>query len=133
MENKDVNIILKLNTNIIIITVAICLLLSVLIFCSCYNLPISKKIRVILKKELMYSDVEPFSMPSMKEIKNAPKDFIKDLNSIIHKKNDKDHNKDHDDDDVKKKKEIKEAFFSRKRGRTRKPVVEGFFTNYGPN
>ena len=117
MENKDVNITLKLNTNLILVTVGLSLLLGILIFCSCYNLPIFKRLRNIIKNELIDSKVEPFTMPSIKDIADAPKELVKDLNDLICKKG-------HDEE----KKEPKKVTPILK-----KPVVEGFFTNVKPN
>jgi hypothetical protein len=117
MENKDVNITFKLNTNLILVTVGLSLLLGILIFCACYNLPIFKRLRNIIKNELIDSKVEPFSMPSIKDITNAPKELVKDLNDLICKKGDE-----------KEKKESKKVTPILK-----KPVVEGFFTNVNPN
>jgi hypothetical protein len=117
METKDVNITFKLNTNVIIIAIGLSFLLAILIFCACYNLPIFKKIRNILKNELVDSNVEPFSMPSMKDIMTAPKELVKDINDVICNKGSK-----------KDKKEEKVSPPTLK-----KPVVEGFFTNVNPN
>ena len=113
MENKDVNITFKLNTNILIATLILCIVLGMIIFCACYNLPIFKRVREILKSELTKSDVESFSMPSMKNILDTPNQMVHDLNDIFKKK-------EHKDD--------KEEEFKLK-----KPVVEGFFTNIRPN
>ena len=126
MENKDVNIVLKLNTNLIIITVVVVFLLSIFVFCTCYNLPIFKKMRMLLKRELMKSDVEPFSL---KQITKAPKDALNDLHSFILTHGSKSKNvKEHDDDE-----ETKTTNKPAPTRSLRKPVVEGFFTNVGPN
>ena len=113
MENKDVNITFKLNTNLIIATIGLTILLGSILFCLFYNLPIFKKMRKILKKELVDTKVEPFSMG---DIVKVPSEFIKDINDVLCNKN--------SDDD---KKEIKQT------KSMKKPVVEGFFTNVGPN
>ena len=115
MDNKDVNITFKLNTNIIIMAVMLTVLLGSILFCVCYNLPIFKKMRKVLKKELIDTSVEPFSMS---DIVNAPGEFIKDINDVIsNKKNEKKTNK--EEGEVSKPQ--------------KKPVVEGFFTNIRPN
>lgn len=113
MENKDVNITFKLNLNLIIVAVLITVLLGSILFCVCYNLPIFKKIRKVLKRELVDTNVEPFSM---EQIANAPKEFIKDINDILKCSSDI-------DDEQKGQSEKKQV----------KPVVEGFFTNVRPN
>ena len=118
MENKDVNITFKLNMNVIIGTIVIFILLSMILFCACYNLPIFKRVREILKNELRRSNVEPFiSAPSLSEMKNVPSQVLNDLNDILQKGGDKKKEK----DETKKPIELK------------KPVVEGFFTNIRPN
>jgi len=117
MENKDVNITFKLNMNILIATVMLFIVLGMIIFCACYNLPIFKRVREILKSELTKSDVEAFSMPSMKNILDTPTQMVNDLNDILKKK------------EVKGDKEKKE----KKEPKLKKPVVEGFFTNIRPN
>lgn len=114
MDNKDVNITFKLNTNLIIIAVLLTILLCSILFCVCYNLPIFKKLRKLLKKELIHTSVEPFSMS---DIAKAPSEFIKDINDVISNKNNK--TKTNKEDKVSKPQE--------------KPVVEGFFTNIRPN
>ena len=116
MENKDVNITFKLNTNLIIVAVGLAVLLGSILFCVCYNLPIFKKIRKILKKELVDTSVEPFSMG---DIVKAPKEFIKDVNDVLCNKN---------SDDTEKK-EVTPIL----KKQVKKPVVEGFFTNVRPN
>lgn len=128
MENKDVNIVLNLNTNLILITVVVVSLLSLFVFCTCYNLPIFKKMRMLLKQELMKSDVEPFSL---KDITKAPKDALNDIHNLILKhgsksKNLKGRNEDEDKETEKTNKSVPTRSI-------RKPVVEGFFTNVGPN
>ena len=118
MENKDVNITFQLNTNIIIISLVVCFLLSVLIFCACYNLPIIKKIRGIMKRELISTHVdEAFTMPTLKDFKSAPNAFIEDVKDVLCNK------------DEKKKEEEEKP----KHTYSKKPVVEGFFTNMKPN
>ena len=90
MENKDVNITFQLNTNIIIISLVVCFLLSVLIFCACYNLPIIKKIRGIMKRELISTHVdEAFTMPTLKDFKSAPNAFIEDVKDVLCNKDEK--------------------------------------------
>tara|TARA_Y100001980_G_C14539958_1_gene317547 strand:+ start:1637 stop:1987 length:351 start_codon:yes stop_codon:yes gene_type:complete len=116
MENKDVNITLKLNTNMLLVTMMILFLISTIFFCAFYNLPIFKKLRKLLKRELVDSKVEPFSMPSMKDIMDAPKEFVKDINDVICNKSGDEKNKD-----------------NKKITHQKKPVVEGFFTNRNPN
>ena len=123
MENKDVNIVLKLNTNLIIITVVVVFLLSIFVFCTCYNLPIFKKMRMLLKRELMKSDVEPFSL---KEITKAPKDALNDLYSFLLTHGSKFKHVKRDDED-------EETKITAPTRSLRTPVVEGFFTNVGPN
>ena len=128
MENKDVNIILKLNTNLIIITLVVVFILSIFVFCTCYNLPIFKKMRMLLKRELMKSDVEPFSL---KDITKAPKDALNDLHSLILTHGSKNKNlKGHDEDENKETETTNKSVPTKS---IRKPVVEGFFTNVGPN
>lgn len=126
MENKDVNIIFKLNTNVIIVSMVLFLLLGMIIFCACYNLPIFKRVREILKSELTKSDVEAFSVPSVQNMIDTPKYVLKDLNDIFIKKNGKQdskpNSKPNSKDDKKENMSVQ-----------RKPVVEGFFTNIRPN
>ena len=114
MENKDVNITFKLNSNLIIVAVGLTVILGSILFCVCYNLPIFKKMRKVLKKELVDTKVEPFSMG---DIVKAPKEFIKDLNDVLSNKNS-------DETETKKVTPSKPM---------KKPVVEGYFTNVGPN
>ena len=116
MENKDVNITFKLNTNLIIVAIGLAVLLGSILFCVCYNLPIFKKMRKVLKKELVDTNVEPFSM---RDIVQAPKEFIKDINDVICNKN----------SDEKESKEVTPIL----KKPIKKPVVEGFFTNVRPN
>ena len=52
MENKDVNITFKLNSNLIIVAVGLTVILGSILFCVCYNLPIFKKMRKVLKFSL---------------------------------------------------------------------------------
>ena len=118
MENKDVNITFKLNTNILIATVILFIVLGMVLFCAFYNLPIFKRVIEILKSELTKPDVESFSMPSIKNIIDTPNQMVNDLNDIFKKKGDK-----HCEENKKEKKEPK----------LKKPVVEGFFTNIRPN
>tara|TARA_Y100000389_G_scaffold191879_1_gene218699 strand:+ start:550 stop:900 length:351 start_codon:yes stop_codon:yes gene_type:complete len=116
MDNKDVNITFKLNTNLILVVVCISFLIGTIFFCAFYNLPIFKKLRELLKRELVDSKVEPFSMPSMKDMMDAPKEFVKDINDVICNKS---------GDEKKEKIKTKPVL--------KKPVVEGFFTNVRPN
>lgn len=118
MENKDVNITFKLNTNLIIVAVGLAVLLGSILFCVCYNLPIFKKIRKLLKKELIDTNVEPFSMG---DIVKAPREFIKDVNDMLCNKN--------SDDKEEEKKKVSPIL----KKQVKKPVVEGFFTNVRPN
>ena len=125
MDNKNINITVELNTTILLITMGICLLLAFLIFCSCYNLPIVKKLRNVVKHELIEGfSAETHEEPHKSKIHNfikAPHDFIKDIKDVIN------------NNPPKKNTEEKETEKVPSTKNKKKDIVEGFFTNYDMN
>ena len=53
MENKSFDVTFKINPVMLCLSLGIMFLISIVVFCACYNIPIVKAIREAVKSELI--------------------------------------------------------------------------------